>query len=233
MKLLLLFVPCVVALWVPLYNSDRPGPFRHSVLLLVPAAADPDFGAERFMPLTGLGSAEHVRPSQCRRDRRLHILFRAGDGARLSRRALEGRRSRPYSRMGSRRRAIRTVDHLVSARRRSLYRLYGDRRAGARLRRRRLRLFRRALHDHHLSVHFSDHAEAMGGFASPRLHDRGRLRARPLREPLARAGGRADRHPRDHALYRAAARRTGEGHRRAGLFGRRADASTRRSPSPS
>ena len=43
-------------------------------------------------------------------------------------------------------------------------------------------------------------------------------------ESLARAGGRADRHPRHHALYRAAAGRNGEGHRRAGLFGRGAHA---------
>ena len=39
----------------------------------------------------------------------------------------------------------------------------------------------------------------------------GRFRARPLRQRLARARRRADRHSRDHALYRAAARRPGEG----------------------
>ncbi len=49
-----------------------------------------------------------------------------------------------------------------------------------------------------------------------RLHHRGRFRARPLRQSLARARGCGHRHRRHHALYRAAAGRPGGGHRRPG-----------------
>ena len=93
---------------------------------------------------------------------------------------------------------------------------------GRRLRDRRLRLLRRPLHDHHLSVPLSDDAAAVGGVAQARLHHRRRFRARPLRQWLARAGRRAHRHPRHHALYRAATRRPGEGDPRARLLRPRA-----------
>ena len=52
--------------------------------------------------------------------------------------------------------------------------------------------------------------------AQARLRDVGRLRARPLRQSLAGAGGGIHRHPRHHAVYRAAARRHAGGHRRDG-----------------
>ncbi len=54
---------------------------------------------------------------------------------------------------------------------------------------------------------------AVVGGAGARLHHRGRFRARPLRRPLARARHRADRDPRDDALYRAAAGRHRSGDR--------------------
>ena len=114
--------------------------------------------------------------------------------------------------------ALRPLDHLVPARRRSLHRLYRDRHSRRRLRHRRLRLLRRALYDHHLSLPLSHVAAAVGGLAQARLHDGRRFRARPLRQRLARARGRADRHSRHHALYRAAARRPGEGDPRARVF---------------
>ncbi len=82
-------------------------------------------------------------------------------------------------------------------------------------------------------VPLSDDAAAVGGHAQASLPHRRRLHPRPLRQPGAGTGGGADRHRRDHALYRAAARRPGEGDRRARLLRARAFTRTRRSPSPS
>ena len=53
MKLLLLFVPCVVALWVPLYNSTIPPlfgiPFLYWFqLLLIPISALTIYAADRI-----------------------------------------------------------------------------------------------------------------------------------------------------------------------------------------
>jgi hypothetical protein len=53
MKLLLLFVPCVVALWTPLYNAEAPAlfgaPFFYWFqLLLMPVSALPIFAADRI-----------------------------------------------------------------------------------------------------------------------------------------------------------------------------------------
>ncbi len=53
MKLLLLLVPCVLALWVPLYNSTEPPlfgiPFFYWFqLLLVPISALAIFAADRI-----------------------------------------------------------------------------------------------------------------------------------------------------------------------------------------
>jgi hypothetical protein len=52
MKLLLLFVPCVVALWVPLYNTETPAlfgiPFFYWFqLVLIPVSALAIFAADR------------------------------------------------------------------------------------------------------------------------------------------------------------------------------------------
>ena len=124
-------------------------------------------------------------------------------------------------------------DNLVPARRRPLHRLHGHRRARGRVRDRRLRVLRRALHDHHLPVPLPDHAAPVGGVAQERLHDRRRFRPRPLRQPRARTRGGRDRHPRDDALHRAATRRPGEGHRRPRLRRPGDHARTRRSRSHS
>ncbi len=53
MKLLLLLVPCVVALWVPVYNTEAPVlfgmPFFHWFqLLLIPLSALGIFAADRI-----------------------------------------------------------------------------------------------------------------------------------------------------------------------------------------
>jgi hypothetical protein len=53
MKLLLLFVPCVIALWVPLYNAETPAlfgvPFFYWFqLLLIPVSALAIFAADRI-----------------------------------------------------------------------------------------------------------------------------------------------------------------------------------------
>jgi Protein of unknown function (DUF3311) len=53
MKLLLLFIPCGVALWVPLYNSADPAlfglPFFYWFqLMLIPASALAIFAADRI-----------------------------------------------------------------------------------------------------------------------------------------------------------------------------------------
>ena len=87
-----------------------------------------------------LDSAEHL----CRAVRLHHL-------ARFCRRALAQGRPRHAARMGPRRQALRYGHHLVPDRRRSLYGLYLHRRSGARFRRRRDGVLRRALHDHHLS----------------------------------------------------------------------------------
>ena len=79
----------------------RPRAFRHPLLLLVPAAADAGLGAGDLRRRPAGEGADHVRTSQRRRGERLRLLFRAGHGARLRRRALEGRRSRPYRANGA------------------------------------------------------------------------------------------------------------------------------------
>ena len=53
MKLLLLFVPCIIALWVPLYNSEAPAPFGMPFfywfqLALIPVSALAIFAADRI-----------------------------------------------------------------------------------------------------------------------------------------------------------------------------------------
>jgi hypothetical protein len=53
MKLLLLFVPCAIALWVPLYNSTAPAlfgiPFFYWFqLILIPASALTIYAADRI-----------------------------------------------------------------------------------------------------------------------------------------------------------------------------------------
>src|SRR5208282_4776543 len=57
--------------------------------------------------------------------------------------------------MGPRRPTFRSLDHLVLARGRPLHGVYSDRRPCGRLRDRRLRIFRRTLHDHDLSISLS------------------------------------------------------------------------------
>ena len=64
---------------------------------------------------------------------------------------------------------------------------------------------------------YLDLSAALGDRARARPRDGGGLRARPLRQPHARARRGGDRHRRHHALYRAAARRHGGGDRRARL----------------
>jgi len=53
MKLILLFVPCLLALWVPLYNSIEPGLFGVPFffwfqLVLIPVSALAIFAADRI-----------------------------------------------------------------------------------------------------------------------------------------------------------------------------------------
>ena len=109
--------------------------------------------------------------------------------------------------MGARRPPLRHHRDLVPDRRRPLHRLHLHRGAGADVRRRRDRLLRRAVHDHDLSDPVHRVPAPVVGRAQARLRHLGRLRARPLRQPLARAGDRAHRHPRDDAVHRAAAGR--------------------------
>ncbi len=123
--------------------------------------------------------------------------------------------------MGPRRPALRHPRHLVPDRRRSLHRLHLHRRSGARVRRRRDRLLRRAVHDHDLSDPVPGLSRGCGRLPQARLHHRGRFRARPLRQSLAGAGGGHHRHRRDHAVYRAAAGRHAGGDRRDGRRGHR------------
>ena len=113
--------------------------------------------------------------------------------------------------MGAGRPAVRHRHHLVSDRRRSLYRLHLHRRAGARLRRRRHRVLRRALHHHDLSDPVPGVSAALAGLSQAQLHHAGGFRARPFRQPLAGAGGDHHRHRRDHALHRAATGRPAGG----------------------
>ena len=123
--------------------------------------------------------------------------------------------------MGPRRPALRHADHLVPGRRRSLHRLHLHRRPCARLRRRRDRLLRGALHHHHLSDPVHHLSAAVERVPQARLRDRRRLRARAVRQPLAGARGDHHRHRRDHALYRAATRRPAGRDRRDGRHRRR------------
>ena len=64
----------------------------------------------------------------------------------------------PYSRMGPRRQTIRSHGSHGFCSEATLHRVYGDCGSGGRLRDRRLRIFRRALHDHRLSVSLFDAA---------------------------------------------------------------------------
>ncbi len=150
-----------------------------------------------------------------------HVAVRLHHLSRLRRRALAQGRSRSAARMGPRRPALRHADHLVSDRRRPLYRLYFHRRSGARLRRRRDRVFRGALHDLHLSDPVPGVSAALVCLPQAQLHHAGRFRARPFRQSLAGAGGDDHRHRRDDALYRAAIGRPAGRHRRHGRLGHR------------
>ena len=123
--------------------------------------------------------------------------------------------------MGPRRSPFRHAHHLVPGRRRSVHGLHVYRRAGARLRRRRHRVLRGALHDHDLSDLVSRVPAALVRLPQAQLHHRGRFRARPFRQSLAGAGRRGHRHRRHDAVHRAAAGRPAGGDRRHGRFGHR------------
>ena len=118
--------------------------------------------------------------------------------------------------MGARRPAVRHRHHLVPDRRRPLHRLHLHRRAGAGVRRRRRGVLRRALHHHDLSDPVPGVSAVLAGLPQAQLHHAGRFRARPLRQPLAGAGGDHHRHRRHHAVYRAATGRPAGGDRRHG-----------------
>ncbi len=98
---------------------------------------------------------------------------------------------------------------------------------GAGVRHGRDGLLRAALYDPDLSLRVRRVPEALERREASWAHHRGGLRPCALRQPLARARGRADGHRRDDAVYRAATRghrgrdrRTR--HRSAGLYGRSA-----------
>ena len=142
---------------------------------------------------------------------RLHHL------ARLRRRALAQGRPRPAARMGARRPALRHHRHLVPGRRRPLHRLHLHRRSGARLRRRRRRVLRGALHDRDLSDPVPGVSAALARLPQARLHHARRdfVRGRFGNRWLALAVT-DHRHRRHHALHRPAAGRPAGRHRRAG-----------------
>jgi hypothetical protein len=104
--------------------------------------------------------------------------------------------------MGPGRAALRHCYHLVFGRRRPLHGLYLYRRPGTRLRRRRHRVLRGALHDHDLSDLVSGLPAALVCLPQAQLHHGGRLRAWPFRQSMAGAGGGGHRHRRHHAVYR-------------------------------
>ena len=126
--------------------------------------------------------------------------------------------------MGTRRPAVRHLDHLVSGRRRFLYRLYRDRGAGAGLCGRRLRLLRAALHHHRLPIRVRGHAGACGSRRMPMAMSPQPMSFKAITNSRgARTGGRDHRHGRDHALYRAATDRHGRGDQGDGPDRRTAD----------
>ena len=140
-------------------------------------------------------------------DHGLLRALRARHGARLRGRALEAGRPPAARRVGARRPPLRHRDHLVPARRRPLHRLHVHRGAGARVRRRRGRLLRAALHDHRVPAGVPRDAEAVvGGLEAP-VRDGGRLREGALRQSPPGDRHRVHRPARDDALHRAAARR--------------------------
>src|SRR6266851_14925 len=118
--------------------------------------------------------------------------------------------------MGLGRRSLRHARHVVPAGRRHLHGLHLHRRPRACLRQRRARLLRRALYDHRLSLRFRGVSAAVVGGEAPRLHHRGRFRARALRQQMAGARRGAHRHRRDDALYRPPTRGHPGGDRRHG-----------------
>ena len=125
-----------------------------------------------------------------------------------------GERPAQPGRVGPGRPRVRHRRHLVPARRRPLHRVHLRRGAGGDVRDRRgERLLRRPVHDRRLPDHLRLHAADVERRAPARLRHAGRLRARALRQPRARAGRRGHRHPRDDALHRAAAGRHPGDHR--------------------
>ena len=110
-----------------------------------------------------------------------HLLLPAGLGPRLPGRALaQGPPGQPSGGVGPGRPQLRWLDHLVPARRRPVHRLH-VRRGPGRADRRRVRLLRRAVHDHRVAAGLPVPAAAVVGLAQARLRHAGRLRPRPVR----------------------------------------------------
>ena len=125
--------------------------------------------------------------------------------------------------MGARRTTIWDDHHVVSGRWRPLHRLHVHRRARTSVRRRRYRLLRRTLHDHRLPDPVPGFPAPLECLSQARIHHRGRFRARPLRQSLARARNNDYRSCRDYAVHRSAARRHPGRGRRARHFRHRPD----------
>jgi hypothetical protein len=141
---------------------------------------------------------------QLDRAHRLPAPVRSGHLDGFHRRALAQGRPRPAARVGPRRPPLRHRGDLVPDRRRPLHRLHLHRGARTAVRRRCDRLLRHTVHDHGLSDPVHRVPAPLVGGPQTRLHHLGRLRARTLRQPLARSGNSAHRHPGDHAVHRAA-----------------------------
>ena len=186
MKLLLLFVPCVIALWVPLYNFETPAlfgmPFFYWFqLLLIPLSALAIFAADRIGK--ALGMFDHLNVVAASVFVFFFALvtvlgFVAARWKAARPRAISSNGASAGERFGTWMTWFLLGGDLYTA-----YTVIAD--PGGRLRDRRLRILRRTLHDHHLSVPLSDAAEAVGGFAQARVHHRRRFRARPIRRSLA------------------------------------------------
>ncbi len=118
---------------------------------------------------------------------------------------------------------VRHLDHLVSGGRRLLHRLHCDRRPGAGVRRRSLRLLRASLYDRCLSDRVRHHATAVEERSRQWSRHCGRRCQRHLQ--LARTGACSciDRYCRDHAVHRVAAHRHGRGDQGHGPNRRTAD----------
>src|SRR5919198_1593612 len=122
--------------------------------------------------------------------------------------------------MGARRPAFRKLRHLASAGRKPVHDLRVRRDPRPRVWRGGDRLLRNRLRDPDLPDRVRHAATAVDVGAGSRVRDRGRLRARPLREQDAGDGRRRDRHRRDAAVHRVAGVRDGGLHRRVGHPGR-------------